>query len=617
MAKLEQWIHTHAVAYWVWIMVICAVGCFLLLTLTLSIPVINDYFLFRPTLGIGPALSLFFGWPAIIGFVIGNGFAFLAVGASAEVIWFFVIDNAIYLLIAYLLWYLCFAKSPSPYPRFESASKLALSLGLFVVIALFDAVSCAIFNEPLGLVGVGSGATFILFFDNDFLFSMFLGIPLLIALERSHFIPLPPPWIHVPYEHRNQMSLTQKNILLLIAGCVFVVGAFMLLLLLPELLEAADNPEIVDYDYLIVEINATLFMLSLLLIIGFILGIVALRYIETHFAVPVVRAAKANKDFVGQIRAYQESSGANQLALEDIDLSGVKLSGEIKDLVESSNQMRQDMVNYVGELEDATAKAERISTELEIARSIQLGAVPHEFDSFRDSFHLDIATIFRPAREVGGDFYDVFEIDEHRVGIIIADVSGKGMPAALFMMRALAVIREQMLSRPDVGDALTRANKALCENNSGGLFVTVFIAVIDCETGMLNYANAGHNPTWHQSQESGWLMAPPGLVMGALDIVSYETQTITLLPGDGLFFYTDGVTEANNTQHELFGQDRLENVMREVNENQPDDRPLVAQDVVDATIEAVDAFAGEEPQFDDITMMYVVWNPTESAQTKA
>ena len=596
MAKLERWIHTHAVAYWVSILVICAVGCFLLLSFTLSLGDLNDSFLFRPTLGITPALSLFFGWPAIIGFTIANGLAFLAAGSSAEVIWFFVIDNAIYLIIAYLLWYLCFAKSPSPYPRLESASKLALCLGLFIVIAAFNAISCVIFNESLALTPYGSGATFILFFDNDFLFSMFLGIPLLIALERSHFIPLPPPWIHASYEHRDQMSLTQKNILLLVAGCVFVVGAFMVIMFIPEWLEAVDNPEIVDYDYLIVEINATLFMLTLLLIIGFILGIIALRYIETHFAVPVVRAAKANKEFVSQVIAYQESSGTNQLALDDIDLSGVKLSGEIKDLVESSNQMRQDMVNYVSELEDATSKAERISTELEIAHSIQLGAVPHEFSSFREGFNLDIATLLRPAREVGGDFYDVLKIDTNKVGIIIADVSGKGMPAALFMMRSLAVIREQMLSRVDVGEALTRANKALCEHNSENLFVTVFIAVIDCETGTLSYANAGHNPS---------------LVMGALDVISYETQTMAMLPGDGLFFYTDGVTEAINTQQELFGQDRLEDVMRKVNENKPADRPLSAQEVVDATIEAVDAFAGEEPQFDDITMMSVIWNPID------
>lgn len=590
-------------------MVASAIGCFLLLSLTLSITVFSDLILFRPTLGIGPALSLFFGWPAIIGFTLGDGLAFLVVGASLEEVLFFTVVDGLYLLFAYLLWYLFFAKSPNPYPRLESASKLATALGIFVIITVFDATMAVLFNEPLHLTSYRSAATFILFFDNDFLFSIFLGIPLLIALERSHLKPLPPSWIHVPYEHRVQMSLTQKNILLLVAGCVFVVGAFLMILFVPELLDVVEDPEIVDFDYLVVEINAMLFMLSLLMIIGFILAIVALRYIETHFAIPVVRAAKANKDFVSQVRAYQESSGTNSLALDDIDLSGIKLSGEIQDLVESSNQMRQDMVNYVGELEDATAKAERINTELEIAHSIQLGAVPHDFDKFRDGYHLDIAALLRPAREVGGDFYDVFEIDGNRVGILIADVSGKGMPAALYMMRALAVIREQMLAQPDVGEALTKANKALCENNSGNLFVTVFIAVIDCETGMLSYANAGHNETWHQSQDSGWLEAPAGLVMGVFDRYSYSTQTLAMEPGDGLFFYTDGVTEAINTQQELFGQDRLENVMRKVNDVRPTDHPLTAQAVVDSTIEAVDAFAGDEPQFDDITMLSVVWNP--------
>lgn len=164
----------------------------------------------------------------------------------------------------------------------------------------------------------------------------------------------------------------------------------------------------------------------------------------------------------------------------------------------------------------------------------------------------------RPAREVGGDFYDVFEVGERGVAFVIGDVSGKGVPAALFMMRAQSLLRQYLLETDDLGTAFTLANRQLCERNDAMLFVTAFACVVDAATGEVRYANAGHNPpVLKQNGKLGYLACRPGLVLGAMDVVKYREGSFACSPGEGLLLYTDGVSEAANAAEELYGEDRL------------------------------------------------------------
>ena len=205
------------------------------------------------------------------------------------------------------------------------------------------------------------------------------------------------------------------------------------------------------------------------------------------------------------------------------------------------------------------SEAARIDQELEYARRIQLSSLPLTFPPFPEIDAFDIYALMDAAREVGGDFYDFFLIDDHTLGLLIADVAGKGIPASLFMMAAKTELSTYMSSGMSLADAVQTANWHLCQSNSAGMFVTVWAATLDYETGELTYINAGHNPpllrhngTWE------WLRTRSGLFLGTFDSAKYRSSTLTLEPGDELLLYTDGVTEAFSEQEEQYGEERLE-----------------------------------------------------------
>ena len=205
-----------------------------------------------------------------------------------------------------------------------------------------------------------------------------------------------------------------------------------------------------------------------------------------------------------------------------------------------------------------------------------------------------------PAREVGGDFYDFFRIDENRIAFCIADVSGKGIPAALFMAYSKTLIQIGARSMADPGEMFTMVNRELCENNEADMFVTAFFAVLDLRTMQLTYVNAGHCPPLlrHAGEDAAYMKMRPGFVLAGIDTVKYRCEKIILKPGDELILYTDGVTEAMNEAKELFGEARL---LETVNEN----RGVSCKDLILQISSALEVFVGTAPQFDDITMLAV------------
>ncbi|MBQ9347427.1 MAG: SpoIIE family protein phosphatase [Oscillibacter sp.] len=243
-------------------------------------------------------------------------------------------------------------------------------------------------------------------------------------------------------------------------------------------------------------------------------------------------------------------------------------------------------------------EAARIDAELAYAKQIQLSALPSVFPPFPKRTEFDLYARMDTAKEVGGDFYDFYLLDGDRLAFLIADVSGKGIPAALFMMRAKTMIRNLAEENHSVNEILTLANRGLCEGNDAGMFVTVWMCILNYRTGEAEYANAGHNQPVLRRKDGTfeYLTTRPGFVLAGLKQVKYRKNTLTFHPGDEIYLYTDGVTEANNAEEAMFGEARLAASLNGV----PDDDARVLCDRVKAD---VDGFVGDAPQFDDITMV--------------
>lgn len=243
---------------------------------------------------------------------------------------------------------------------------------------------------------------------------------------------------------------------------------------------------------------------------------------------------------------------------------------------------------------------QRISTELDVATRIQADMLPCIFPAFPERPEFDIYATMNPAKEVGGDFYDFFMVDETHLAIVIADVSGKGVPAALFMVIGKTLINDHTKPNVDLGKVFTDVNELLCKSNNEGLFITAFEGVLDLVTGEFCFVNAGHEMPF--IAKSGGVYEPhklrAGFVLAGMEGMQYQSGSIQLTPGDKIFQYTDGVTEATNAAHELYGMERLADVLAKNTAKQPAELlPIIKADI--------DAFVGEAPQFDDITMLCV------------
>lgn len=279
-------------------------------------------------------------------------------------------------------------------------------------------------------------------------------------------------------------------------------------------------------------------------------------------------------------------------------LEEIKTNDEVQDLAESVSSMEHSIVEYIQNIQTVTAEKERIGAELNVATHIQSSMLPCIFPAFPDHDEFDIYATMDPAKEVGGDFYDFFMVDETHIAIVIADVSGKGVPAALFMVIAKTLIKDHTYPSDDLGTVFTKVNDLLCQSNSEGLFVTAFEGVLDLATGEFRFVNAGHEMPF--ICKAGGQFAPykikPGFVLAGFEGMKYRSGMLQLDPGDKIFEYTDGVTEAMNEEEQLYGMERLEAVLKANSDKSPTDLlPAVKADM--------DQFVGSASQFDDITML--------------
>lgn len=282
------------------------------------------------------------------------------------------------------------------------------------------------------------------------------------------------------------------------------------------------------------------------------------------------------------------------------DLEQVSKITEIRELGNSVQLMEDDVIEYMQNLTEVTAEKERIGTELSLAASIQSDMLPNIFPPFPQITEFDIFASMDPAKEVGGDFYDFFLIDENRVGLVVADVSSKGVPAALFMMMSKIMINNYAMMGISPNEVLEKVNNAICQNNKNDMFVTVWFGILTYATGHVIAANAGHEyPAIKRANGKFEILQDPhGLVIGALEGMPYENYEFILEKGDTLFVYSDGVPDAINVSEEAFDRERMLEALNASSDEAPEE--LIRNMRV-----RIDNFVGEAAQYDDITMLAV------------
>jgi len=285
----------------------------------------------------------------------------------------------------------------------------------------------------------------------------------------------------------------------------------------------------------------------------------------------------------------------------DMDVRvNVRSNDEFSSLSDDINSTVDTLKKYIADA------ASRIDKELEVAKNIQLSSLPNVFPAYPQHKEFDIFAQMRPAKEVGGDFYDFYMTDDHTLYFLVADVSGKGIPAAMFMMRAKTELKNLTESGLELKEVFEACNNNLCDGNDAEMFLTCWMGRLDINTGILKYVNAGHNQPLlkHIDGSYEFFKTKSNFILAGMEDMIYKEHEIQLQEGDRLFLYTDGATEAVNIKEELYGDERLMNVLNEMNANS-------SKELCTNVQTSIDSFAGEAAQFDDITMVALGYKNTE------
>ncbi len=337
--------------------------------------------------------------------------------------------------------------------------------------------------------------------------------------------------------------------------------------------------------------NSIIYVLVLTTAISLISMSLMHRYIIT----PIRKITKAAQVFVADENGQYSRDKISQVEVNSRD--------ELQYLNEEMRSMQTRIVDNTEHLTQLTIEKERLNGELNMANQIQTGFLPRITSQFKDRREFRMYASMKPAKEVGGDFYDFFMVDDDHLALVIADVSGKGIPASLFMMIAKSLIKSQLLNGCDPARAMERVNRRMLEGNTSSTFVTVWAAVIELTTGQGLVCNAGHeHPAIRRADAPFELLKyRHNMFVGVSEKAQYQNRAFEMRPGDCLFVYTDGVPEAQNANKEMFGEGRLIDALNQ----HPD---AVPEELLSNVRKAVDDFVGEAPQFDDLTMLAFRYN---------
>ena len=528
----------------------------------------------RPAGALPPVLGLMLGVPGALGCAIGNlaadivsgyNFTICALGFGAQFLYGF---------LPICMWWAIrrFDKNEPQLIRLRSVKNV---IRYVIIILINSAVMTAVLGLIMQVTDTGSllsDATLMIFFNN-FVFSMVLGLPVVIIMSVMRL-----------RSGCFRLSLNERLVLIFLFFGVIsagIIGVFAF----TEFSHIIEDPiDMWNRVYLYIALN---------LIIVNLITIAFLWYIEKNITDPVHSIAELAKNYVSG--GKEKKDGA---LIADRCLELCRNTTEIGVLAGAFREMILDIDVYIDNITRITSEKERIAAELNVAAHIQASMLPVGFPAFPDRDGFDIHAVMLPAKEVGGDFYDFFMIDENTLALVIADVSGKGVPAALFMAISKTLIKSTAQTGKTPKEVFMSVNEMLSRNNDEGMFVTAFMGYLHIDDGRFVYVNAGHNPPLIKKGDGQFkfLEAKPSLMLAFFEDAAYSEEELTLSPGDMICMYTDGVTEAINPAQELFGEQRLAQALNNIGK-----APL--KDVPGIVKHEVDAFADGEAQADDITML--------------
>ena len=350
-----------------------------------------------------------------------------------------------------------------------------------------------------------------------------------------------------------------------------------------------------EMDEYAMHANGFLLMSAFLIVaLTALAAVISILLVRKNITRPIRSLAQAARDFVPEEDGTYSAERVSDLQYPEGD--------EIGELSRDIRSMQENIVDNTANLMKMTADNERRSTELHMARDIQAGMLPGVFPPFPERTEFDLFATMTPAREVGGDFYDFFLVDDDHLALVIADVSGKGVPGALFMAITKSILKNSVMLGTSAGESLARINGLICANNKLEMFVTIWLGILEISTGRITAANAGHEyPSLMKNGKFDLLKDTHSFVIGGMEGVKYKEYEMVLDPGDKLFLYTDGIPEAADVDNNMFGTDRMLDTLNADPGRSP-------EELIKAVSSAVADFAGEAEQYDDQTMLCLVYN---------
>ncbi|MCE5214550.1 MAG: PP2C family protein-serine/threonine phosphatase [Methanobacterium sp.] len=594
----------------------------------------------RPASALPPAFGLLFGPWGAAGAALGNLASDIMLGYPPEILVIGFFAQFLYGYIPYKLWY-TWNRGELTLPRLNTVYNLIKYVIIISINAFIIAVLLGFLLQGVGISNIFSFST-LLFASNNFDFCIILGTLIIIGAnlygiqmykpKKTEKTLIPPKIfdgmlilaILIGIIYFIYTALAGTDIWWgIIAGVIFylLIGAYVFKPVTREVKERTATIKIsltekfivifiiigaiiaivtgIVSFYTVTKADAlhfweTLYLnITLILAIFYASSISFLWYIEKKITKPIESISEIAKNYVTDSNEIADSnyiiSKFEQYAREE---------SEVGILAHSFQKMINDLNLYIEHLEKVTAEKERINTELNVARNIQRDMLPRIFPPFPKRTEFDIYATSIPAKEVGGDFYDFFLIDDNHLSFVIADVSGKGVPAALFMVITKTLIKNQAQLGKSPEEIFTKVNNQLYEGNDENMFVTAWIGILEIDTGKLTYANAGHNPPLlkRTGEDYNWLKTKPGLVLAGMEDIIYSQMDINLKTGDRIYLYTDGVTEATNGADEIFGDEHLQEIINK-------EENLSLKNLLTYVKEEIDNFVKDQEQFDDITML--------------
>lgn len=536
----------------------------------------------RPVSALTPVLGLIFGLPAALGCAAGNIIADIISGYGFSYALLNGAQQLLYGMLAYVLWRRINKEDDENKFCLDSISRLLKLFLVMAVVAAVTVICSAVTNHVYNvseLITINSLYTFVNTFDSGVMF----GCPLMIG---GHFMQkYLKSLMNGKKEKIITFSLNERmivNTLVTGLGICILIGTAVYI-----------TDMISDEDRVLGLWGRIYLFQTLALNFYFALSLGFMWFTEKKISRPVERLAEVAQEYYAE---HSDDEGRKKLL--DACHMYSQDNTEVGNLARSYISMAEDLESYVENLQKVTAEKERINAELSLASSIQAHMLPCIFPAFPEYDEFDIYATMTPAKEVGGDFYDFFMVDNTHIAAVMADVSGKGVPAALFMVIAKTLIKNYAQSGIEPCEVFTTVNRLLCDGNDAGLFVTAWMGVLDITSGKLTYVNAGHNPPLIK-QEGGrfeYLRSRAGFVLAGMDTVKYRQNELTMHTGDRLYLYTDGITEATSAAKELYGEERLSTYLNDHSDN-------TAEDILHGLKADIDSFVGDALQFDDMTML--------------